>query len=237
MTERVGLYRLTYAREGVAQLLLNLGGHLSNCTILNAHVTKQGAQEISGYFDTAGRVWGGVDVAKVYFVLQFQQPIRQMNGWIKEELLDNITEFHGATELIEVPESSFKQSPASGVAACWGTCQAGDQFLVKSAISYVSVENARENMQQECPGWDFDAVQQEAISVWNEWLGRIEVSGGETAQKTKFYTDLWHVLLGRHIFPQGCLCRDETEPFQRGNAGVRYGQGAGFLRAERLLPG
>ncbi len=199
VTERVGMYRLTYAEDGLAQLLLNLGGHLSNCTILNAHVTKQGTQEISGYFDTAGRVWGGVDVAKVYFVLQFQQPLQQMNGWVKDELLDNINEFQGATELIEVPKSSFKQSPASGVAARWGACQAGDQFLVKSAISYVSVENARENILQECPGWDFDDVRKTAFSVWNEWLGRIEVSGGENEQITKFYTDLWHVLLGRHI--------------------------------------
>ena len=37
-----------------------------------------------------------------------------------------------------------------------------------------------------------------AQDEWNEWLGRIEVKGGTQQQRTKFYTDLWHVLLGRH---------------------------------------
>ena len=54
------------------------------------------------------------------------------------------------------------------------------------------------NMDQECPHWDFEQVRTEALSVWNEWLGKIDVKGGTNQQKMKFYTDLWHVLLGRH---------------------------------------
>ena len=75
VTDRVGLYRLTYAEDGLAKVLVNLGGHIATSTLLNAHVTKVSDTEISGYFDTAGRVWGGVDVAKVYFVVQFNKPI------------------------------------------------------------------------------------------------------------------------------------------------------------------
>lgn len=44
----------------------------------------------------------------------------------------------------------------------------------------------------------FEQVRTEALSVWNEWLGKIDVKGGTNQQKMKFYTDLWHVLLGRH---------------------------------------
>ena len=39
----------------------------------------------------------------------------------------------------------------------------------------------------------------ESRDDWNRWLGRIEVEGGSEAQKVKFYTDLWHALLGRRI--------------------------------------
>lgn len=73
VTDRVGLYRFTYTQDGLAKVLVNLGGHIATSTLLNAHVTKVNDTEISGYFDTAGRVWGGVDVAKVYFVVQFDK--------------------------------------------------------------------------------------------------------------------------------------------------------------------
>jgi predicted alpha-1,2-mannosidase len=53
-------------------------------------------------------------------------------------------------------------------------------------------------MEAECDHWDFDQVRDNARSEWNEWLSKIEVSGGSQNQRIKFYTDLWHVLLGRH---------------------------------------
>jgi putative alpha-1,2-mannosidase len=73
-----------------------------------------------------------------------------------------------------------------------------DAVKVKIGISYTSIENARNNLEAECPGWDFDRVRREARNQWNEWLGRIDVQGGEVETRVKFYTDLWHVLLGRH---------------------------------------
>lgn len=96
---------------------LNLGGHIATSTLLNAHVTKVNDTEISGYFDTAGRVWGGVDVAKVYFVVQFDKPMDALNGWVGDRKETDINSLIGSPELITVPKSSFKQSPSSGVEA------------------------------------------------------------------------------------------------------------------------
>ena len=53
-------------------------------------------------------------------------------------------------------------------------------------------------MKGECAHWDFDRVRNDARREWNEWLGKIEVKGGDFNTRVKFYTDLWHVLLGRH---------------------------------------
>lgn len=69
---------------------------------------------------------------------------------------------------------------------------------MKVAISYVSTDNAWENLEQDCSHWDFNRVRQESQQEWNEWLGRIDVKGGSHDQQMKFYTDLWHSLLGRH---------------------------------------
>ena len=55
----------------------------------------------------------------------------------------------------------------------------------------------QEKLEQECTTWDFAAVKQAATATWNRWLGKIDVKGGSQDQKIKFYTDLWHVLLGR----------------------------------------
>ena len=70
--------------------------------------------------------------------------------------------------------------------------------LMKIALSYTSEENAMANLAGELPGFDFDGTCAQAAATWDAALGKIEVEGGTAAQKTKFYTDLWHVLLGRH---------------------------------------
>ncbi|MDP0491712.1 MAG: GH92 family glycosyl hydrolase [Verrucomicrobiota bacterium JB023] len=72
-----------------------------------------------------------------------------------------------------------------------------EPLLMKVGLSYTSLEGARKNLEAELSHWDFDQVVQESYDHWNEWLGRIQVEGGTDAQKTKFYTDLWHAHLGR----------------------------------------
>ncbi len=70
--------------------------------------------------------------------------------------------------------------------------------LVKVAMSYVSEAAAADNLAAELPGWDFEGVKAQALDTWDEMLGRMTVRGGTRDQRVKFYTDLWHVLLGRH---------------------------------------
>lgn len=72
-------------------------------------------------------------------------------------------------------------------------------LLMKVAISYTGIEGARTNLAAELPHWDFDRIVAESAADWNAWLGRIQVEGGSDAQRVKFYTDVWHALLGRRI--------------------------------------
>lgn len=198
VTDRVSFYRFTPTKDALMKVLVDLGGFISTSTMINAQVTKISDKEIAGSFDTAGRVWGGADKTKVYFVVQFDQPLSAMNSWCDKDFAENVDSMRGSGKLIQVKGSSFLQSPTSGVEAVFGTRKAGEEVLLKASVSYVSIDNARENIAKECPQWDFAQTRNAARDTWNEWLGKIDVKGGEETRKIKFYTDLWHVLLGRH---------------------------------------
>lgn len=64
--------------------------------------------------------------------------------------------------------------------------------LVKVGISFVSRQNALENLDSEKPDWDFEALRQKTREEWNDALKTITVSGGTDADKTSFYTALYH---------------------------------------------
>lgn len=180
-TERVSFYRFRYPEAMRTQLLVNLGGALINCTMANADVKKVNGKEFEGSFSTINRFWGGPKDVKVYFVVQFDKAPRSIDGWKGKDILTNITTLQGND---------------AGVAVQYDV-QAGDELKMKIAISYTSVANARMNLEAECTTWDFDAVRNETRKIWNEWLGKIDVQGGDPDQRIKFYTDLWHVLMGR----------------------------------------
>jgi len=74
-----------------------------------------------------------------------------------------------------------------------------EEILMKASISYTSVENASNNMQQELPHWNFDKTVSDSKDEWNSLLGRIQVEGGTETDQRRFYTDLWHALQGRKI--------------------------------------
>ena len=69
---------------------------------------------------------------------------------------------------------------------------------VQSSLSSVSMENARQNMEQEAPHWDFDRYVAAADADWEKQLGKIEVKGTEV-QKEIFYTALYHTMI--HLTP------------------------------------
>lgn len=181
-TDRVSFYRFTFTERTKTQLLTNLGGYLGNSTMADADIRSVGNNQFEGSFSSVKRYWGGPKDVKVFFVVQFDKPYEALNGWKGKQLLQNISSLSG---------------DSVGVSAHYST-NAGDVVQMKVAISYTSVENARKNLQTECPLWNFEAVKKESKAIWNEWLGKIKVEGGTTAQRVKFYTDLWHVLLGRH---------------------------------------
>ncbi|MDR1592933.1 MAG: GH92 family glycosyl hydrolase [Prevotellaceae bacterium] len=198
-TDRVSFYRLRYTHDAVARILLNLGGYVCTSTMTDAQLTKVSDTELEGSVNTTGRLWGGPDNVRIFFVVRFDKPFEQLDGWDAEKTLPDISSLTGGKDASPKNQGSqsYFDAPTTGASARYQV-KAGDEIQVKFAISYTGIENARRNMEAECAGWDFDAIRKTSQAVWNEYLGRIDVKGGTDAQQIKFYTDLWHALLGRH---------------------------------------
>ena len=213
-TERVSFYRFSYTQDMPAQILVNLGGYTSNSTMANAEVKKINDKEFEGSFSSVKRYWGGPEDVKVYFVIQFDKATGSLDGWKGKTLLKNLSELKG---------------DSAGVSAKYNV-KGGDQIKMKVAISYTSIDNARNNLVTECPSWDFDAIRNETRQIWNEWLGKIDVKGGTSDQKIKFYTDLWHVLLGRQKI------NDVSGDYPDRTTGVRKGTFTDAIFKVKRLP-
>ena len=70
-----------------------------------------------------------------------------------------------------------------------------EQVLTKTGISYVSIEGARGNLNQDIPDWNFDQVPKSAWSLWNKALSSITIEGATEAQRTIFNTALYHTMI------------------------------------------
>jgi predicted alpha-1,2-mannosidase len=207
-TDRVAFYRLKYHEATRAKLLLQLGGFVGAASYVDGKAKLVGPTRIEGSHGMTDRLWGGPKLSYVFFVMEFDRPIARMDGWKgPEEQLHDIREFHNPLVkgriqtgyYTAVKKYLFNNLPQeqAGVSLAYDVKKA-DEVRVKISISYTSIENARNNLRGECAHWNFDRVRTEARRQWSKWLGKIDVKGGDVNARVKFYTDLWHVLLGRH---------------------------------------
>ncbi|MBJ6367455.1 GH92 family glycosyl hydrolase [Snuella sedimenti] len=189
-TDRVSLYRFKYAKDAVSNILINLGGYIGTSTMTDAKVTKISDTEIHGSVNTMGRLWGGPDNVTLFFVIQFDKPFEKMNGWADKNKYEHIEDLVGSSEKTpRRPEGwTYYDAPTSGISALYNVKE-GSELKVKMAISYTSIENARNNLEQECNHWNFDQVRKEAKAEWNDWLGKIDVKGGSDA----FWLTQWNL--------------------------------------------
>ncbi|HKK18528.1 MAG TPA: GH92 family glycosyl hydrolase, partial [Opitutales bacterium] len=207
-TDRVAFYRLTHKDPVDPKILLSLGGWLGNVSLVDGRAQLVGPNRIEGSHGMTDRGWGGTMLSHVYFVIETSRPVTRMDGWKGAgDQLQNIRSFanplpegrliNGKGRMLAKYMLRNLPEEQAGVALAY-EAEDGDELLIKIGISYTSMENARNNLETECAHWDFDQVRRDSRAIWNEELGRIQVTGGAEDTRVKFYTDLWHVLLGRH---------------------------------------
>ena len=190
-TTRVGFHRYTFPGDETCHILLDLTTPLGPSTTERGYFKKVSDSEIEGWA-LMGPTRRRPKATYVYYVIQIDQPADQISAWKDGSIL-------GETESLKGP----------GIGAYFSFDRLSDPVVqMKVGISYTSVQNARNNLESEVPGWEFDAVRADADETWNEWLSRIEVEGGTDTMRMRFYTDLWHALQGRRIISDvnGAYC-------------------------------
>jgi predicted alpha-1,2-mannosidase len=195
-TTRVGFHRYTFPAGQTSHVLFDTGAVLMAPNI-SSEVRRTGDRELVGQAVMAPTPRRPKPFV-IYFVAQFDQPFEKFGGWSEKKLLaEPVDHVAGANAGAYVSFGSSLKQP----------------LLMKVAISYTSIDGARRNLAAELPHWDFDRVVRESRDDWNQNLQRIEIEGGSEAQRIKFYTDLWHALLGRRIVSDadGSYC-DMTGP-------------------------
>ena len=96
------------------------------------------------------------------------------------------------------PNTTFAEGEYSGVYFTFDVNKKKN-IQYKIGVSYVSVENARENLKAENTGWDFLQIQNQAESKWNHYLGKIEVEGTNPDRTTQFYTHLYRSFIHPNV--------------------------------------
>ncbi len=116
---------------------------------------------------------------------------RLSEGWAKDQRVYFVAEFSEPVQLEENERDTI------GIFSVASTSQ---PLLVKVGISAVSVENARENLQQELPGWNFASVVSKANADWNRELSKIAIKTQDERAKRIFYTALYHTMIAPSVF-------------------------------------
>lgn len=179
-TPRVGVHRYTFSRKDgdKAHLLLNATSMLGNGRRVSGGVrVLPDAAEVEGSVRAQGSFsgrYGGIDA---YFVAWFSKPFAEYGVWSEEGFEAGKMEVAGSSAGADL---AFAMRP-------------GEDLTVEArvGISYVSIANARANLEAEAAGRNFDALAKKASDTWEGRLGCIRVKGGTDEQRRVFYTALY----------------------------------------------
>ncbi len=198
-TLRSSAERYTFP-AGRGHILLNLGEGLTNES--GATVRRVSATEIEGSKLLGTFCYNPQKVFPIYFVMRVTKVPSASGYWKKQRLMTGAeaawTPDHGQYKLY----TQYGRELSGDDVGYWFTfddLREGETVEVRMGVSFVSTENARENLDAEQRGRSFDALRAEALATWNADLGRIRVEGGTDEQKRVFYTALYHALIHPNV--------------------------------------
>ena len=175
-TERCAFLRFRFPAAGVARVLVEI----SRSGIPGSTAVDRTTGEITGYNPHRMDAHLGpfqLPNFKGYFVVQFRQIPRNTGTYGLEH-------------------RDF--STSRGAFAEFG----GELVEVRVGTSFLSVDQARDNLRREMPDWNFEAVRAKLHSAWSEKLSRLEVEGATDRERTRLYTALYHALLYPRVFSE-----------------------------------
>lgn len=173
-SRRCGISKYTF-EDSNANVTLDLSHPING--VNGGFVKVVSDNEIEG-FETDGGFCGSQLSYKVYYVIRFNKNAANYGVYNEGKILNgNVAEGLNVGAFYSFDLKNERE------------------LMVKVGISYVSIEQARNNLDTEITEFQFDKIKKEAEAEWQEQLGKIEVKGGTDEEKTMFYTALYHSLL------------------------------------------
>ncbi len=199
-TDRASVERYTFNEGGEANIIIDLGTALSNES--GAMLRQVSATEVEGMRLLGTFCYTNQAVFPVYFVARISQPATKVRYWKRQPEMTGVeAAWSGDSDQYKIYESYSREIMGDDIGTIFslGEVEPGTEVEVRVGISYVSIENARRNLEAEVGTKSFDEVRSEAHAKWREALGRIRVEGGSEDDHTIFYTALYHSLLHPNI--------------------------------------
>jgi predicted alpha-1,2-mannosidase len=186
-TTRAGFHRYTFDENDKARILIDLKFPTEyNFKVLDAKIEKVSDTKIHGYTLQQATYGADYNKYKLNFVIRFDKIIAELDFWKNGDIIKNKASLEGKDDLGIIANFDLNR---------------GEIVQAQCGISFVSIEQAKINLEKELDrfDWDFDAVKRFNKQTWNDLLSKIEVSGGREKDKVKFYTNLYRSYCSRTI--------------------------------------
>lgn len=214
-TTRTGISIYKFPK-GQANILLNLGLGLTNEQDGMLKITSN--KEIEGFRTVGSFCYNSEDkIYPVYFVIKVDKVADDYGVWKKSKYYEGSEmawiKANGKTRILK----KYKNPIVGDSIGAFFTYDLDKptKIMVRVGVSYVSIKNARENLDKETHGLTFDEVRKKASDRWNKTLSKIKVKGGSKEEKTIFYTALYHTQIHPNVF------NDVNGEYQKsGNEGI-----------------
>lgn len=176
-TERCGIQRYTFPKAESA-IFLNLSKAMNWDKTQDTYIEQVDSVTLKGYRYSDG--WARNQ--KVYFYTKFSRPFDSLE--LDTTIISNYGKENGTGYIARINYSTSEN----------------EQIVIRTAISGVSMEGAEKNFIAEAKESDFDTYLTKAKKMWNDALGKVEVSCNDIDEIKTFYTALYHSMLAPTIY-------------------------------------
>ena len=176
-TEHCGMFRFTFPKSAVARVIIEA----SRPGVAGSASVNLEAREITGFNPHRMDAHLGpfaLPNFKGYFAVQFDRVPINMKTY------------------------GMDDTEASSSRGAYAEFKSGETVLVRVGTSFISIDQARENLRREVPGWNFDLVQSKLRTQWNEKLSRVQIKGVADKDRSLIYTAMYHALLYPRVFSE-----------------------------------
>jgi predicted alpha-1,2-mannosidase len=177
--KRLGIAKFSFT-DSIGTVLIGSGVNATQ--VENARIEITSPTTCEG-FSYGGEFCGAETPYKIYFAAEFDRAAKKWGTWMKTDLLDSARLAYGKNSGAYFSFDTKKELSV--------------QYRI--AISFVSVENAKENLRSSTTLANFEDYQQLATSQWDDALAKIKVTSENKDQLIQFYTHLYHSLIHPNV--------------------------------------